>query len=513
MIHWLCSRKGHLLLILAGALFTILPLFHTHLWFDESYSVALARHGFAKIWDIGSYDVHPVLYYALLHVLYLIFPDYILACRLFSWLCLVLLALFGFTHVRKYFGEKTGTLFSFFVLFFPVNVAYAGEIRMYSLVMLFVTLAAFYGWRIQEGQDNALKPWILMALFTVAASYTHYYGLLASAVINLFLLIWIIADCIRLKRVTPFLVKWLVFGALQILAYVPWILTMFSQMAAVREDFWITFEFPWTILEMALFQTGGNLDGVFYVPQIPLIVFTVLLLAYLVYCGVREKFRYSGGRRLYTIGVYAAVLVIAAAASVMMDRMIVYARYLLVCTGLLFLYMADIIARHGKRVLTLAFCAAAMGLAGCASYACLRIDYDSSNDDMYRLVSSEIRPDDAIFITNWGQDANSFIALAQFPGHKIYYWNICGWSQQSIQAYRAFSDEITVIDSLDALKDFRGRLWLLYGDGGKEQLGRAVTEVTEQVAEALDTEPVILEYLPTVYKNIQYTVALYDAEH
>lgn len=508
----LTGKKFHLLLILAGALAALAPLLHTHLWFDESYSVAISRHGFAEIWSIGSHDVHPVLYYFLLHVLYLVFPSYIAACRLFSWLCLVLLGLFGYTHVRKSFGEGTGVLFSFFVLFFPVNIAYAGEIRMYTLVMLLVTLAAYWAWRIHEGQDNAVKPWVFMSLFTIAASYTHYYGLLASAVINLFLLAEMIWDSIRMRAVTPFLRKWFLFAAVQILAYVPWLLTLLSQMSSVKNSFWITFTFPWTVLEMASFQVSGNLDGVFYVPETAVWVFLCLMLAYLLFCGLREGFRWCGGRRLYTIGVYIGVLVIAAAASAAMDRMVVYARYLLVCTGLLFLYMADVMVRRGTKVCSLLCCAAVLVMSGCAWVTGMRISYDPSNSAMYDLVSSEMEPGDAVLVCNWDQDANSFIAASQFPNHPLYYWNVCEWNDESVAAYRAYSTDMKMIGSLSELSGFHGRIWLLYGDGGNQQYGRLVTEVTDQVSEALDTEPQILEYLPTVYKNIQYTVALYDVQ-
>lgn len=508
----LTERKFHLLLILAGAVITLTPLFHTHLWFDESYSIAISRHGFSEIWSIGSHDVHPVLYYFLLHVLYLVFPSYIEACRLFSWLCLVLLGLFGYTHVRKSFGERTGVLFSFFVLFFPVNIVYAGEIRMYTLVMLLVTLAAYWAWRIHEGQDNALKPWIFMSLFTVAASYTHYYGLLASSVINLFLLLEIIHDCIKMHRVTVFLRKWLIFAAVQIVSYMPWLLTLLAQMSSVKNSFWITFTFPWTILEMASFQVSGNLDGVFYVPEAAVWIFLGLAIAYLLYCGLREGFGRSGGRRLYTVGVYIGVLVIAAAASSVMDRMVVYARYLLVCTGLLFLYMADVMARRGRKACNALFCAVLLLMSSCAWTAGMKISYDPSNSAMYDLVSGEMEPDDAILVCNWDQDANSFIAVSQFPGHPLYYWNVCEWNDESVAAYRAYSTDMTVIASLSELSGFRGRIWLLYGDGGNQQYGRLVTEVTDQVSEALKTEPQILEYIPTVYKNIQYTVALYDVQ-
>lgn len=504
---FLKSRKGHLLVIVLGALFTAAPLFHTSIWFDESYSVALARHPFTEIWAIDSHDVHPVLYYFILHALYLVFGDNILVYRLFSWVCLVLLGIFGYTHIRKTFGEWTGVLFSFFVFFFPVNVAYAGEIRMYTLVMLLVTAAGYYAWRIHEAEDNAIKPWFFFSLFTILSAYTHYYGLIAAGVMNFFLLVEGVADCVRLRRFCRRLVVWLVFAVVQIGAYIPWLLTLLSQMSTVKNSFWITFYFPWTILEMAQFQVSGNLDGTFYVPSYLVYFFLVFALCYLVYCFVRRKKR--DGVLVYSGGVYAGVIAMAYAASKLMNRMIVYARYLLVCTGLLFIAAAKLLVEGGRKGLNILFCAALFLMSCIGLLANVQINYNASNDDMVNLVASMMDEDDAILVTNYDQDANSFIPLSLFPGHRVYYWNVCEWNEESIAAYQAYGD-MNVIDSLQEIEGYEGRIWLLYGDGGNDQFNRLAYEVTDQVSEALGREPAVLEYMETEYKHIQYTIALYE---
>lgn len=502
------SRKGHLLLIVLGALFTLAPLFHTSIWFDESYSVAIARHPFAEIWAIDSHDVHPVFYYFVLHVLYLIFGDNILVYRLFSWVCLVLLGVFGYTHIRKSFGDRIGLLFSFFVFFFPVNVAYAGEIRMYTLVMLLVTVAGYYAWRIHEAEDNAIMPWIVFSLMTILSAYTHYYGLIAAAMMNCILLVEGVVDCVKLKRLSKRLGMWFIFAFVQIGAYMPWLLTLLSQMATVKNSFWITFYFPWTVLEMAQFQVSGNLDGTFFVPSAIVYVFLIFAIGYLLYCAIRRK-KKKDGVLLYSGGVYAGVIALAYAASKLMNRMIVYARYLLVSTGLLFLFVAKLLVEGGKKMVNIIFCLALFLMSCIGLLANVRINYAASNDDMVNLVSSMMEKEDAILVTNYDQDANSFIPLSLFPGHTVYYWNVCEWNQESIEAYRAYG-EMHVIDSLDEIEGYEGRLWLLYGDGGNEQFNGIVHEVSDQVSESLGREPSILEYIETEYKHIQYTIALYE---
>ena len=53
----------HIIVIILGIIFISLCAFHTSLWFDESYSVAIAKHSFSEIWTITGNDVHPALYY------------------------------------------------------------------------------------------------------------------------------------------------------------------------------------------------------------------------------------------------------------------------------------------------------------------------------------------------------------------------------------------------------------------------------------------------------------------
>lgn len=80
----------HIGIIITGIIFLGLCAFHSSLWFDESYSVAIAKHGFGEIWKITGNDVHPALYYWFLHIVYLIFGSNVLAFRLFSVLATVI---------------------------------------------------------------------------------------------------------------------------------------------------------------------------------------------------------------------------------------------------------------------------------------------------------------------------------------------------------------------------------------------------------------------------------------
>ena len=141
-------KNAHKIIIILGIIFILLAAFHEDIWFDESYSVAIANHSFSEIWTITGNDVHPPLYYWMLHIIELIFGSNVIIYRLFSVLAIAILGIIGYTHIRKDFGEKVGILYSFLTFFLPVMSTYSQEVRMYSWACLFVTIMSIYGYRI-----------------------------------------------------------------------------------------------------------------------------------------------------------------------------------------------------------------------------------------------------------------------------------------------------------------------------------------------------------------------------
>ena len=71
MIKELLKKENllHIAIILLGTILILIPAFHSNIWFDESYSVAISNHSFSEIWTIGGNDVHPILYYWMLKII------------------------------------------------------------------------------------------------------------------------------------------------------------------------------------------------------------------------------------------------------------------------------------------------------------------------------------------------------------------------------------------------------------------------------------------------------------
>ena len=75
------------------------------------------KNSFADIWRSGSTDVHPVLYYFMLKVIGLLTGNSILAYRLFSAVPLIILAILGFSHIKRTLEKKLDLHFRFSVIY------------------------------------------------------------------------------------------------------------------------------------------------------------------------------------------------------------------------------------------------------------------------------------------------------------------------------------------------------------------------------------------------------------
>ena len=281
----LSSSAFHILLLVAGAAFLLADAFHGNVWFDESYSVGIANHGFADIWYYSSGDVHPVLIYWALHVLNLVFGQNITIYRLFTVAGAIAMAVLGYTHVRRDHGWATGVLFSFFALFTPYISLMAVEIRMYSWATFAVMLCFIYAIRI-IGTQLATPPariaeaarglkcwagtprrwWITCFASSLACAYLHYFGAMSAFMINVVLLFALGARAWRHRKGGPnplpeqavragAPLRVLIIGCVaQVALYLPWIVTaVTSQMGVVGGTYWAKIVFPTTYIELATY--------------------------------------------------------------------------------------------------------------------------------------------------------------------------------------------------------------------------------------------------------------------
>ena len=449
----------HIAIIVLGILFISISAFHSNIWFNESYSVAIAKHSFADIWPITGNDVHPPLYYWMLHIVYLIFENNVVAFRLFSVLAVAIVGVLGFTHIRKDFGEKTGILFSFLTYFLPVMCTYSQEIRMYSWACLFTLIMSIYAYRLYKNIKNKetkskLKNLIIFGIFSICCCFTHYYALVTAAVVNLILLIYLIKNRKESKKD---LIKFLVLAAIQVVLYIPWLMYLIGQITHVGGGFWIVLGLN-TLVEVPSFQFRRQLDTVFEfnAHTIIALVASILMYAYIgyrIYKAKKAKEDIKPG--ILAIIVYTAVIVIYLIPSIISP--VLFSRYLFSMTGIYIFALAFFMAKENKKWLTIAICATITILGAWSNITNIFINYDESNMKQIQYIQENIRPDDIIVYSNIG---NGGVIAAFFPENKQYFINASNWDVE--EAYKAYGPGMeTIYDYNDILENYTGRIWLV----------------------------------------------------
>lgn len=255
-------------LTLSVILFNLVAAFHGNIWFDESYSMALASHALPEIIAIGATDVHPVLYYVMLRIIYLVFGPSVLAMRLFSVCGVVACVLLGWGVVRKDYGNVAAALFVALVSISPWAAAEAVDIRMYSWAAFFTGLSFLYSMRIvrvllplevRPDAAEAAVPrrwWVVAFAAALAAAYTHYFAAIASFMSMSLVLAsaWLHARPGSSSAVdrAPLRFFWRGVG-LCLLGYLPWVIVVIGQTAMVSRGFWIKLDFPNALLTLCTF--------------------------------------------------------------------------------------------------------------------------------------------------------------------------------------------------------------------------------------------------------------------
>ena len=483
-------KKLHIQIIVIGIIFVSLGAFHCNIWFDESYSVGLARHTFREIWSIGGYDVHPILYYWCLRIIYLITGGSILAYRIFSIIPIGIMIILGYTHIRKDFGEKTGFIFSFLAVFLPTMALYAIEIRMYSWAILTVTILAIYAYRLVK-EDN-IKNWIIFGICSLASIYLHYYGLMAAGLINISLLIYLIV-----KKRRKGIIFILSFGIIQGLVYLPWLINLVTQINYVSNEFWIKFTFPKTLMEILSSQLVGYIETTDDYSE--LLVPTVLsleLYAYMIYkTYIYRKKRQEMKPYMWSVGMYLAVIVAALIITKILGAEILYYRYLFVITGLYIFAVSYILGNEKNNISVALILIVIMVLGINNNIGMIKDNYSKSNEEPINYMKKNIHAGDTIVYKDY---ANSgAITAIYFKENQVYFYNEEDWGVT--ETYKAFGPNYEVHITKSFIEKCSNRVWVIdnvYGD--------AVEKIFDETEYQIISE----EKFFTEYHDYSYKITL-----
>ncbi|MGI9165709.1 MAG: glycosyltransferase family 39 protein [Pyrinomonadaceae bacterium] len=238
--------------VLIAAVVRIIGLRLDSLWFDEAFSVCIARLGLSEIISLAATDVHPPLYYLLLHSWTRLFGETESAVRMLSVVFSVLTVLVIYHLALTLFDRHTAILTALLTAFSPLQVFYAQETRMYAQLTFLSTISMYLFLRwLKDGQRLSA---VLYVISTALLLYTHLYAVfVVMAQFLYFASLFFLAREKFQKRWRGWVMTSVIIGLL----FVPWTLIAFQQAARARGRFWIK-EPDWFAPIQTLFEYSGS---------------------------------------------------------------------------------------------------------------------------------------------------------------------------------------------------------------------------------------------------------------
>src|SRR5574340_661854 len=165
------------------------------LWYDEAFSVYLARMSLAEITGRTAADIQPPLYYFLLHFWITFAGDGEFALRFLSLGFGLVTIPLVYVTARRLFDATTAFLGALLATLAPLYIWYSQEARMYTQITFLLLLSSYALLRALAAHDRALRWWVVFALANVAAVYTHYFAFVVVA----FQVMWAAIAGLRLQ--------------------------------------------------------------------------------------------------------------------------------------------------------------------------------------------------------------------------------------------------------------------------------------------------------------------------
>ena len=213
--------------------------FDNVVWGDEAYSqMAIINTNLHGVYErVYYWDSHPPLYYYYLKFIADIFGYQTPVYHIASLVPFTIGIILACTLIKKHIGLIPAALFIIISGLSESCVEYNLEIRMYSLVFMFVLLSSYIAYRIICGNNKAIY-FVLLTLFGVLGAYTHYYGLAVCGLIVFFTGLFNLLNTKEHKGQS--ILKWVLSTILYIVCYIPWLFVLYFQTQAELGASWMT---------------------------------------------------------------------------------------------------------------------------------------------------------------------------------------------------------------------------------------------------------------------------------
>jgi uncharacterized membrane protein len=242
-------------------------------WGDESWTALISQRPIPEMLRVTGEDFHPPLYYLLVHWWGSLFGFSEFGIRslsllFFSLIQAVTYLMTSFLGLDKRYRMMVVTL----TLLSPILFTYAFEARAYTLLTFLSVASSYAFWQIRTLPD-AQKKWSIIYLILAALSvYAHYYAwfILASHAVY---------AVIFERHLIPKL-WWVGVGVL--IAQLPWLPVLFSQVKTVNQSYWIGAMNSKTHLEFFYRVSAGDIT-------LPMQMITAGFIAAIIVFGIASR--------------------------------------------------------------------------------------------------------------------------------------------------------------------------------------------------------------------------------
>ena len=187
-------------------------------WFDEAYSILVAKQEPAEIIQLAAADVHPPMFYLILHMWGNAWGWSDAPLRLFSALALGGSVVVAGLLTRRLFGDRAAIMSVVFIALAPLLLRYGFEIRMYALASFIGIAATYVLVCARDAKKYSVWLWVLYAVLVAFGMLTLYHLALLWVAHVVWLLYMVRGKLMRFWEL-PWV--WAFLGA--VLLFTPWL--------------------------------------------------------------------------------------------------------------------------------------------------------------------------------------------------------------------------------------------------------------------------------------------------
>lgn len=203
------------------------------LWYDEAYSAIISQQSLGDIWRLAHFDVHPPLFYLIVHLAMRVFGDSLWVIRGVSVVAGTLAVIAAALWLRVFAARRAINIALLLMALQPIAVRYSQEARMYALLAMWL-MAASLTLAMWLRRPQQWRYPLLYAVFAAAALYTHYFAITGLASHWAFALLTVAgrAQLLRSRR-------WWLANVMAAMMFSPWLPVLWHQMHVPNDLEWI----------------------------------------------------------------------------------------------------------------------------------------------------------------------------------------------------------------------------------------------------------------------------------